>query len=414
MRAGKPVDFYSRLKRLNEFKFDFSLERVKRALELSGNPQDSFFVIHVAGSNGKGSVASYLANILSAHGYKTGTYTSPHLTDVKERMLIDGKKPSEGKFRSEGLKLFKLLDDNKIRLTYFEFLTVLAFILFRLENVKAAVVEAGLGGRLDATNADYGRKILSVITSISLEHTAILGNTVKKILVEKEQIIGGGKAVVNIGQEPLKKYLKKKYGGNIIFADEAYPVESVRAGKTALEIKIRKEIYRTQMIETVQAKNISTVLSALEVMGREGMVFERRKIKDAILRTILPGRMTLSNKGYYLSVAHNPAAVKEALDTLVSVYPGKRIVYLFSALNDKDVGAIFGTIAKRKNISLVLTDIGNERGFQKGGLLKAAEKAGLKPAYYPDNKEALRQALKIKDNGIILIGGSFYLVKEFI
>jgi dihydrofolate synthase/folylpolyglutamate synthase len=191
-------------------------------------------------------------------------------------------------------------------------------------------------------------------------------------------------------------------------------VEKITAGEKSLEVRINKNIYKSKMIEPVQAKNISTVLAALKVLREEGLVFDERKIKEAVFNTALPGRMTRNKKGYYLSVAHNPAAVKEALDTLISVYPGRKIVYLFSALKDKDVGAIFGIIAGRKNIKLVLTDIENERGFERGELPRKAGKEGLKPLYYPDNKEALKHALKIKNNGIILIGGSFYLVKKFL
>ena len=414
MRAGRRENFYSRLDALNEFKFDYSLERIKEALTLSGSPQDAFAVIHVTGSNGKGSAASYLSNILVENGYKTGIYTSPHLINVRERIAINNKKISAEKFTAAGAGLFRLLDKNRICLTYFEFLTVLAFILFRAEKVKAAVVEVGLGGRFDATNVNYKNKLLSIITSISLEHTALLGKTEKKILVEKEQIIGSGRAAVNIWQKGLKSYLKKKYGGRIIFADEAYPAAGITPGKKYLETEIDGDIYRSAMIETVQAKNIATVLAALQIMEKKGFILDAGRVKEAIFSTILPGRMTLNKKGYYLSVAHNPAAVKQALDTLAAVYPGEPVIYIFSALKDKDIAAIFGIIAEHKNIKLILTDIGNERGFARGALLKLAEKACIKALYFPDNKEALRRARKIKKNGIILIGGSFYLVKEFV
>jgi dihydrofolate synthase/folylpolyglutamate synthase len=413
MQAGRR-DFFSRLDALNEFKFDYSLERVKKALKLSGSPQDAFAVIHVTGSNGKGSVVSYLSNILAANGYKTGTYTSPHLIDVRERIAINNGIISAEKFRAAGTGLFRLLDGNKIRLTYFEFLTVLAFVLFRAENVKAAVIEVGLGGRFDATNVSYKNKLLSIITSISLEHTALLGNTEKKILVEKEQIIGSKTAVVNLWQKGLKSYLKKKYDGKIIFADEAYPAARITPGKRHLEAEIGGNIYRSSMIESVQAGNIATVLAALEIMKKKGFVFDAGKVKKAILNTMLPGRMTLNKKGYYLSVAHNPAAIKQALDTAAALYPEKPFVYIFSALKDKDIASIFGIIAQHKNIKLILTDIDNERGFTRGALLKIAEKHGIKALYFSDNKEALRRARKIKKNGIILVGGSFYLVKEFV
>jgi dihydrofolate synthase/folylpolyglutamate synthase len=414
MREGKAGAFLMRLDGLNEFKFDFSLSRVKKALSLSGNPQDSFQCVHVAGSNGKGSVTAYLSNIFIAHGFRTGTYTSPHFTDVRERMLIDGKKPTEKVFAGEGLALFSLLERNKLKLTYFEFLTVLAFIIFRRGKVRAAVVEAGLGGRFDATNIDYKQKLMSIITSISLEHTEILGKTVMKILKEKEEIIGNGMAVVNMDQKPLKIHMRKKFGERVFFAGDDFRLQSVRPGKKGLEIRFRQGEYTTSMIEPVQASNIATVLEAVKVLRNCGFVFSEAKIKKAISRTYLPGRMSWNSKGYYLSVAHNPEAFREALNALAAVYPGRNITYVFSALKDKDIDSMFRIAAAYKGIKFILTGINNPRAISIGKLKETVVKYGIKFEVVADNRAALKRAMEIRGRGVVVVGGSFYLVNKFI
>jgi dihydrofolate synthase/folylpolyglutamate synthase len=404
--------FYGRLDALNEFKFDFSMERVKKALRLKGDPQNSFYCIHVTGSNGKGSVTLFLANILAAHGFKTGAYTSPHFTDVKERIAINGKKIGGYIFASEGVRLFELLDKNKIRLTYFEFLTVLAFVIFRREKVSAAVVEVGLGGRYDATNVNYKKKLLSIITSISLEHTDILGNTEMKILKEKAAIIGKGDAVVNIPQKELKAYMKSEFGPRVKFADECFPALSAKPRKKGLLAAYKIGNFTTKMIEPVQAKNISTVLTALGVLERKGFEFDIKRIKKAILRTYLPGRMSWNKKGYYLSIAHNPAAFKAVLETLSGLFPGRKITYVFSALKDKDINSIFKAASAYKNISFILTAINNPRAISIAKLEEIIVRYGIKYRVEPDNYKALEAAKK--QNGIVVAGGSFYLVNKFI
>jgi dihydrofolate synthase/folylpolyglutamate synthase len=410
MRAG--YNFNSRLADLNEFKFDFSLDRIKRVLGLCANPQNDFFVIHVAGSNGKGSVSTFLASILSAHKLKNGLYTSPHLIDVKERIAINNGKAGEKIFVSEGVKLFKLIDDNKIKLTYFEFLTVLAFVIFRREKVKWAVIEAGLGGRYDATNVDYAKKVLSIITSISLEHTAILGKTEMAILREKEMIIGASQAIAAITKPQLVKHMKKIFKGHITFAPVANPVKTVQYLPAGLKVVFKHGKYATRMIEPAQAENISTVLTAVDVMKKEGFTFDNSLVKNAIAKTSLPGRMSWSNKGYYLSVAHNPAAFKTALSALRNISNGKKIIYVFSALKDKDIDSVFKEAAKEGNILFILTAIDNSRAINIGKLEETIVKYGIEYMVIPDNKKAILEAKK--HSGLVVIGGSFYLVKKFL
>lgn len=405
--------FYKRLADLNEFKFDFSLERIKTVLLLLKSPQNYYDCIQIAGSNGKGSTAWYLSNIFKEHGHKIGTYTSPHFTDVKERIAINGKKVKEAIFIGEGLKLFIIIKKNNIKLTYFEFLTVLAFVIFKVEKVDMAVIEAGLGGRFDATNMEYKHKLLSIITSISLEHTDYLGKTKLLILKEKAEIIGTGKAVVNVKDKGLKKYIKEKYGSNVIFANECFPVKSI-----VYEQELIKAIYKnisleTKMIEPIQADNLATVLSSLQVLNNAGYKFYQNKIKRAVINTIIPGRLTKNPNGYFLSVAHNPEAFKEVLRALNMSSHGIPIVIVFSLLKDKDAEAIFNHASKYKNISFVLTGIDNPRAISIAKMKQYVVKYGIRYQIEKDNLLALKVAVKMAANGIVLIGGSFYLVSKF-
>lgn len=398
---------------LNEFKFDFSLARIKKALSLLKNPQDRYGVFHVAGSNGKGSTAAFIEAGLRASGYRTGLYTSPHLLSVNERIAVNSKPVAAKLMESEGLKLAAFIKKQKIRLTYFEFLTVLAFVIFEKQQVQVAVIETGLGGRLDATNVGYAAKIISVITSISLEHTGYLGDTLDKILTEKEQIIGKGMCVFNVAAS-LKKRVKKKYGQRAIFADEKIPAEAEITGR-GMVVKAKKYgRLKLAMPEPVQAKNVSAALCALETARSMDMAIDMKKAAAAMGQTAVPGRFTRHKKGYYLSVAHNPEAVQAAMETAGQLAPGKPVTYLFSILKDKDIDAVCRVIAAYPRVIPVITAINNERGLSVEKIRESMLKYGIKHYVEPDNKKAMRKARAICGKGIIVIGGSFYLVNKFI
>jgi dihydrofolate synthase / folylpolyglutamate synthase len=410
--------FLRYLEGLNEFKFDFSLSRIKKALNFLGDPQDNFKVIHITGSNGKGSVAAYLTNILIEHNIKTGTYTSPHLKHPSERIAVNGLPVDRAYMARQGLKLASLLGKKGIWLTYFEFLTVLAFVLFSKVGVKIAVIEVGLGGRYDATNVDYKHKLLSIITSISLEHTNYLGKTLRSILEEKRKIIKNEPAVCNISNNKLRKLMKLKYHNKVFFADEICKIHDVRVSPDGLFVFAclpgRNLFLSTPMPELVQAENIRTTLAAVEMLRLQGLRLEDPGVIKGIMRTRLPGRLTRDDRGYYASVAHNPAAVLAMLESIYRLHPGKRIVYLFSILKDKDIKAVLSVIKKYKKVQLVLTQIKNERAISLEKLEQLVVKYNIRHVSEPDNFKALRVARKIKGKGVIVIGGSFYLVNKFI
>ncbi len=413
--------FISYLNGLNEFKFDYSLERIKKTLQILKNPQNHYDVIHITGSNGKGSVCMYISSIFDAHKIKVGTYLSPHIKDVRERILINCKKVKKNFFLSAGLKVIKILNKNNIKLTYFEFLTVVALLVFKSLRVKIAVIEVGLGGRYDATNLDYKNKLLSVITSISKEHTNYLGNTEMSILKEKAEIIKNSKVICNLKKVKLKNYILEKYGGKVYFNDHFYKLEKFYYKDKFLFVEVYdktskvKRIYKSKMLEIAQIENILTVLTAIKILKKK-FRFTEKKIKRSIEKMFLYGRLTWHKNGYYLSVAHNPEALKNMLISINKIYPDKSFLFIFSLLKDKNINRIAKIIScYKKKMKVIITSIYNERAMDIKKIKKYMIKYKVKNYVVKNNKEALNFAYKIKKkNDIIIIGGSFYLIKNFI
>lgn len=414
-RQNSTRKFYRYLESLNENRYKFTLARVKKALKLLGRPQDGFDVIHIAGSNGKGSVASYLSSILAEHGIKTGLYTSPHLKSPEERIKINNTDVRAAVFSSEGLCLKSFLEAAKISLTYFEFLTVLCFVIFRKNGVRAAVIETGLGGRLDATNAGYKRKVLSILTSVSLEHTCYLGNTRKKILLEKEKIIGSSSCVHNLNDAKLSRLLEKLHPGMILDARKAVGLDGAKAdgkhceGEYGYAGGIR---LKTKMAEPVQLENLRTVLAALKIMEKRGYVFDPVKIRRAVSSCVVRARFEKKN-GVYLSTAHNPEAFEKFCEALDMVRGGKKAVIVFSLLEDKDICSILKILAERKNLSLVLTKAQSPRALAIEKMERIVVKYGIKFKTVPDNEQALNVAKKAAKGGVVAVAGSFYLAGRF-
>jgi dihydrofolate synthase/folylpolyglutamate synthase len=418
MRQPFEGRFLKYLDSLNEHKFDFSLARIKKTLILLGNPHHDFRVIHITGSNGKGSVAAYFTNILIEHGISTGTYTSPHLKHPSERIAVNGLPVDRLYMARQGLKLASLIAKQRVWLTYFEFLTALAFLIFSKAGVELAIVEVGLGGRYDATNVDYRHKFLSVITSISMEHTNYLGKTLKSILKEKEKIIGKEPAVCNINSRNLRNFIKLKHHNKVFFADEICRISDVRVSPDGLIVLAglpgRNLLIKTPMPELVQAENIRTTLAGVEVLKRAGLRLEDPGVIKGIMRTMVPGRLTWDDRGYYTSVAHNPAAVSTMLESVYMLHPGKKVTFMFSILKDKDVKAVLSVIKKYKRVRLVLTQIKNERAISLEKLEQLVVKCGIRYIAEKDNYKALKAARRVRGKGVIVIGGSFYLVNKFI
>ncbi|MBI4668896.1 MAG: bifunctional folylpolyglutamate synthase/dihydrofolate synthase [Elusimicrobia bacterium] len=400
-----------------ESKILLGLDRVREFLEKIGNPQSGLRVIHAAGTNAKGSVCRMLANIFLEAGYKPGLYTSPHFYNVTERIEAGGSLISESDFSRIAHELMKV--DGHDRLTYFEFLTVVAFVYFKDKRADPIILETGLGGRLDATNV-VAKPLVSIITTIGFDHVNFLGSTIAAIATEKGGIIKPGVPVVlgDITPKALEVISKiaKKQGAPLIKINKA-SVKSkplwMGRGKTIIGYQDKK--YKLGILGAGQAKNAAVVLEALKILLNKKFKVTAAAIRKGLLKTSLPGRWDLCHfKGrpWVFDVAHNAQAVESFLDTLylspwVDVKP-KRAILGF--LKDKDYPAMLKLLAGHfDEFYLCGLNCGRScRPHILAGLLKNMTKAEIK--IFSSIKSAVRRSLKANSAEFTAVLGSFRLV----
>jgi dihydrofolate synthase/folylpolyglutamate synthase len=397
-----------------------------------GNPENRFKSVHVAGTNGKGSTSHMLAAILQIAGYKTGLYTSPHLKDFRERIRINGQMISE-----QSVIDFVALhrdDFEDIKPSFFEMTVGLAFDIFAKEKVDIAVIETGLGGRLDSTNIIT--PLLSVITNIGWDHMNILGDTLPLIAAEKAGIIKPGIPVI-IGeyQPELAKVFfdKATFEQSIItFASEEWrsEVRDQNSENTEaseyLNVKIiaKSDIrYPTSDIQldlpgTYQLKNVKTVLSAVAELCLQGFVITDEHIATALRKvktlTGLHGRWEVLSKNplTICDTGHNPEGILEVLKNIASVKYDK-LHFVIGVVNDKDISKILAMLPKDAVYYFCKPDI--PRGLEAESLKEQAVGVGLRGEVYPSVKVALSSAQQqATDNDLVFVGGSTFVVAEVV
>jgi dihydrofolate synthase/folylpolyglutamate synthase len=389
-----------------------------------GAPELSFPSIHIAGTNGKGSVSHMLASILQRAGYKTGLYTSPHLKDFRERIRVNGKMISEEEV-SEFINNHRFFFD-KEGLSFFEMTVGLAFDHFRNEKVDYAVIETGLGGRLDATNII--QPILSVITNISLDHTQILGTTLSEIAFEKAGIIKK-KTPVIIGEsdaatESVFIEKAKEMNAGISFADQLWSSVFVKENYNSLSCDIFREgelVYEKLELDLpghYQLKNILTVLASIEKLREAGLVISDTHLREALSRVRLltgfAGRWQVLSENPLIicDTAHNTAGLKEVMKQL-SEMPCKQLHFVLGMVSDKDVDAVLKLFPS--NARYYFCKPALPRGLDAGELSVLAQKYGLRGLVYDSVGSAYDSARKqAEKEDIIYIGGSTFVVAEVV
>ncbi|MFH4963880.1 folylpolyglutamate synthase/dihydrofolate synthase family protein [Gaetbulibacter sp. M235] len=381
--------------------FKKDLSNTLKLSEKLGHPEKAFKTIHIAGTNGKGSTSHMLASILQEAGYKVGLYTSPHLKDFRERIKINGQTVSK-QFVMGFIKRNKMfLESNS--LSFFEMTVGMAFDFFAKEKVDIAVIEVGLGGRLDSTNII--NPVVSVITNIGLDHTQFLGNTLEAIAVEKAGIIKPNIPVV-IGETQLEtesifKEVAKKNGSKIIFAD-----------------KQEIEIYKSDLKGIYQSKNITTVIQTIKELQFMGYKISKEHIKNGLLNVVkntgLMGRWQQlhSNPKVICDTGHN----KEGLAYVMNQISNEKFEFLhivFGVVNDKDLSAIVHLLPKNAKYYFCKPDI--PRGLDALELKNIMANSGINGEVYSSVNEAYKAALNTaKPNDFIFIGGSTFVVAEII
>jgi len=417
----------------------FTLKRIEAVLEALGNPQRDLKCLHVAGSKGKGSTCAFAASILREAGYKVGLYTSPHLKDVNERIRVlcsesasgDGdflfpdciSDENLGKVFEEikpVLEKFRNTQENGL-LTYYEVLTAAAFYYFRQERIDCAVLETGLGGRLDATNVVAS--LVCAITPISLEHTQILGNTIETIAKEKAAIIKTNRPMVIIApqeQEALKVIVEQcqKQSSHYLCVGREIDARLVKQDFSGLHFQVRtpqnEYNLRTTLLGSSQAMNAATAVGMIEALEPYGIKVSTQAVEKGIAKTTWPGRCEVISQRPYiiLDCAHNPASAEQLTKTIRELFPTQNVRLVFGVSQDKDRAGIcrhLNEIAQE----VVLTKADHPRSVE----LSVKEMEGYFPGKHlsvtKNVEEAMDTALQnIANSDVVLVAGSIFLVGQ--
>lgn len=417
------------------------LQNIIRFCKLLDDPQNSFKTIHIGGTNGKGSTSHMLASILQTAGYKTGLYTSPHLRDFRERIRINGKMISEQQVVNfvEGQK--NTIEE--IEPSFFETTVAMAFDHFKREKIDIAIVEVGLGGRLDSTNIINPE--LSVITNIGLDHVNILGDTLQQIASEKAGIIKPGVAVV-VGQrqkevEEIFIGASAKVGSDLIFASDQWDIilnkepeyqrhqdnKMTDSGFLAVSAKVRSAEHNLfespaplllDLTGTYQVKNLATVLSSVHYLKSKSFNITEDNIRNALKQvstlTGLMGRWQTLDKNptVICDTGHNEDGIREVVKNIASTN-FERLHMVIGMVKDKDIGKILALLPKDAVYYFCQPDIPRAKDVES--LTKEANAAGLRGTPYPSVSKALEAARRnAKPDDLIFVGGSTFVVAEIV
>lgn len=389
-----------------------------------GNPEKKLKCVHVAGTNGKGSSSHMLAAILQQAGYKTGLYTSPHLVDFRERIKINGKmipKAEVVKFVEDYKNTFE-----KIEPSFFEWTVGLAFHYFVQQEVDIAIIEVGLGGRLDSTNVI--NPVCCLITNIGFDHMNLLGNTLPSIAEEKAGIIKN-KVPVVISQTQLEvisvfNNKAKELKAPIEFADKNYKLISSLHQNQFLTIELldkksnTKHIYNLDLEGSYQIKNVMGVLNTIEILKQKGFIIEENDVSLALTQvqklTGLQGRwQILQTKPLVIvDTGHNEDGIKEVLEN-VKRYTYKTLHFVLGVVNDKDISKILKLLPKEATYYFCKASI--PRALDENELSAQAKKIGLIGKTFKTVPDALASAIKnAKANDLIFVGGSTFTVADIL
>jgi dihydrofolate synthase/folylpolyglutamate synthase len=404
---------------------NFDLRRMEGLLERLGNPHLTSRSIHVAGTKGKGSTAAMIASALSAAGYRTGLYTSPHLHTFRERISIDGEQIAEGEFSALAQRLKPEIDEMNRRHTYgelttFEILTAIAFAYFRERRVDFQVLEVGLGGRLDATNVV--RPEVSVISSISLDHAEVLGDSLAKIAREKAGIITPGAIVVSSPQhreaEGVIKEVCRTKGARLIAVGKDVTWKKLAAdiGGQSFEVKGKAGNYKLTipLLGEHQLENAATAVAALEALAPFGVKEEH--IAKGLAQVRWPGRLEILRHEplFLVDGAHNADSARRLREAIEEYLDFDRLILIVGASSDKDIAGIVGELASLSNLTIV-TRSRHPRALATALLLEELERQGMRGESAESVASAVERALEMAGpRDLICASGSLFVAAEAI
>ncbi len=396
------------------------LERITKLLSLMGNPERELKVIHVAGTNGKGSTCAMLAEILKHNDFKTGLFTSPYVLEFNERIRVNGENISDEALGevTEYVKAFAESMDEKP--TEFELLTAIAFEFFKREECDYVVMETGLGGRLDSTNV-VEAPVLSVITGIALDHTAVLGDTVEKIAYEKSGIIKKGRPVV-LGELPDEAYsVIKDYADtmdapvhNVNMADMSFWCSTL-AGSEFVYKNTSK--YNLTLLGEHQLKNAMLVLRICDVLTEMGITVHDHPRKMGLSEVRWPARFEMLSKDPLIIFdgAHNPQGISAAVYNIKRYFGRKKAVLLMGVMEDKDHGEMTDALADVASCVHTVTPA-NPRAMKAEALAEEFSASGIPAVPHGDFDSAVAAAVSdARENGAPLFAlGSLYMYGDLL
>ncbi len=409
--------FISALKRFGGGR---GLESIQKSLSSLGNPHHKFPSIHVAGTNGKGSVSAILDSILRESGFRVGLYSSPHLLKVNERIQIDGREIEDQTFVSAVNELADIIrrDD----LTFFEALTLIAFKIFHDKGIEIGIIEVGLGGRLDATN--LVNSVLTLVTNIGLDHTAYLGNDLHAIAREKLGIVKKGiPLVTGIEGEDLRETFESvtmNLEAPIHFLDDEVKYAVSKLSVDGIEFSYHSSGLSCDnlflpLTGRYQARNAALAIRALEHLNLP-VIWKENGLEQGLFRVHLEGRFQIARKSPFfvvLDVFHNRQGAEAIVETVTELFSGHRICLLIGMAGDKDLEGIAEVMAP------VVTDViavkpnllAYDREVKPADLVPVFRKAGFRVIGVTSIQQALALAeSKLRTKDLLLVGGSFKTV----
>lgn len=404
----------------------YSLRHVEELLHRMGNPQLAARTIHVAGTKGKGSVAAMIAQVLTSSGYKTGLYTSPHFRTLRERICIDGSLISEADLAAATAEVKPFIESMKGdasfgQLTYFEALTALAFAYFRKKHVVFQVLEVGLGGRLDATNV-VPKPAVCIITSISLDHTQVLGNSIAEIAREKAGIVKPGCWVV-LSPQPQEAAsvvtaICRERKANLVQVGKDITWHKIGGDlhHQSLVIKGRTDEYEVTipLLGDFQLENAATVVAALEVLSADGSHISAASIAQGLAHVKWPGRFQILRQRPIVVVdgAHNAASTRRLVTNLKAYFSGKQVFLVFGTFCDKDIPGIINELADLTP-RVIVTQASHSRAAPASILAEEFAKHGVTPQVEQTVAQAISRALSLAgETDVVSVTGSLYVVAE--
>lgn len=410
----------ARLEEPGNFGAKRGLGRIRRLLALLGNPQERLKFVHVAGTNGKGTTCALLASVLRRAGYKTGLYQSPHVCDFRERFQVNGEIISRGALCSAAERVLAAAERMKREgetAAAFEHFTALAMVWFAEQRCDAVVLEVGLGGRFDATNV-ISRSLVSVITSVSLDHTRILGDTVEQIAREKCGIIRPEGAVVCSPEEPPEalaviRSVSAACGARLTEAS-ALGVRAVSADLSGTELAWGNTRLRLPFLGLHQVKNAAAALAAIGVLRAEGFEIPEDAVARGFAEARLPARQEVLSLSpvVLLDGGHNPEGIGALADTIRRYLPGKRVTAVGGMMADKD--SVQSAARLRGLFSTVFTvSPRSDRALEAEEFARVLQKADLNARPAESVESALDAAFsRIGPDDALVVFGSLYLAGE--